>query len=108
MAEQTPVTHSVDDAFYRGNVGWHPDAFEHVSNLGTATGLTRPPEAMKAIVTVGLEAVRWRADGVDPTSAIGILLPEDSSQIFTGRVFLDALKFITIAGSAQLHVQYFK
>ena|SRR5438132_7979366 len=47
-----------------------------VSN--TAVSLTPSPAGsrpMHALIYVGTDAIRWRADGTAPTAAIGILVP---------------------------------
>jgi hypothetical protein len=58
--------------------------FEALSVPGTAVGLTgvagkRPKHALIRVGgTAGTDDVRWRADGTDPTTTVGELVPSGS------------------------------
>lgn len=51
-------------------------------------------------------SIRWRADGVDPTSSIGHLVTAGTTVKFTGD--LTKLRFIEVAASATLNVSVFE
>ena len=72
--------------------------------LSAATGLTVPAGASQAYVTVEMAAVRWRGDGVDPTTSVGMPLAAGDSMVLNGN--LTKVKFIAVSGSPVLNVVY--
>jgi hypothetical protein len=49
--------------------------------------------------------VRWRDDGTDPTTTVGMNLAAGASLDYEGQ--LAAIKFIEVTASAKLNVAYF-
>lgn len=90
--------------------------YQQITSVASATALTVPdtspnPPPVYAVVqcegtiTTPPNYVRWRDDGTDPTSSIGM-------QLFVGSELnthgpLDKLKFIDGAGTNKLNVTYY-
>lgn len=68
------------------------------------TGLSGTPTV--AVITVENAAVRWRDDGVAPTSAIGMPLQPGSVFFYDGD--LTRIRFIQQTPTATLNVSYYK
>lgn len=86
--------------------------YQQITSLAAATALTVPKGATRAIITAETQAVRWRDDGTDPTTAIGMPLAAGAS--FTYSAFNQAtqalapIKFIEQAASAKLNIAYYE
>ena len=52
--------------------------------------------------------VRWRADGTDPTSAVGMLMKTTDPPLLLEMFPLAGLEFIEVAAGALLNIHYFK
>jgi hypothetical protein len=76
-------------------------------NAVTATGLTVPAGAGRALIKVEAFQVRWRDSGGDPTATDGMLIATtDVPFLYTGN--LRSIKFIdTAAGASTIHVSYY-
>lgn len=86
-----------------------PLGFQNISDLSAAVGLTVPdtkPKPDFAVLVAETAAVRWRDDGVAPTSSDGMLLAVGVEFVYTGN--LEAIKFIAATGSPALDVSYYK
>ena len=68
-----------------------------------ATGFTIPKGATVAVVVADTASIRWRDDGTNPTTAIGMSLPVGTYLAFTAN--LSAVKFISATGV--LNVSYY-
>lgn len=81
------------------------------TTLSAAVGLTVPAAAANsvtarlALIRCETTSVRWRDDGTDPTSSVGMLLDVGESLWYNGD--LQAIKFIRTAASAVLDVAYY-
>jgi hypothetical protein len=84
-----------------------PLGFQQLSTaLSAAVGLTVPTGARGALIVVETANVRWRDDGTNPTSAIGMLLVAAGDPFYySGN--LSALKFIAASGSPVMDVSYY-
>lgn len=82
-----------------------PLGYQQITGLGTAKALTVPSGATLAVISVEGGSVRYRDDGTDPTTTIGMPLPE-AGITYTGS--LAAIKFIQAAGTAVLNVLYYR
>jgi len=80
----------------------------------TAVGLTVPTgkQPHRALIYVGADDVRWRADGTVPTASIGVLVGDgnyldltapggDFAQLITN------IRFIRVTTDATLDIEYF-
>ena len=74
--------------------------------VGTNTGLTVPAGATMAQITVEGANVRYRDDGGNPTSSVGMLVYQTTSWLYSGP--LVALLFTKVSGSPTLDVSYYK
>ena len=72
----------------------------------TAVGLTIPDGTESVEVSVSAQAVRWRADGTNPTAAVGQPLAVGSSTIFSIQQ-LSALRFIAQVAGAALDATFY-
>jgi len=110
-----PIQHH--DPVAAGPYVWQPLGYQQLTTaqLGSAVGLTRPGDnAVFAVITVegtpGTDTVRWRDDGVAPTSAIGMLMNMGTTaqQPFIYSGDLTAIQFIKAAGSPILNISYYR
>ncbi len=85
--------------------GMTPKGYEQITSLGSATALTVPGGATRAVVVVEGHAVRWRDDGTNPTSSIGMLLGIGEELNYTAN--LAAIKFIEQTAGAILDISYY-
>ncbi len=85
--------------------GMTPKGYQQITSLSGATALTVPSGATRAVVVVEGRAVRWRDDGVNPTSGIGMLLGVGEELTYTAN--LAAIKFIEQSASAVLDISYY-
>jgi len=80
--------------------------------VGLASGSPAlPGNAKRMFITIETDAVRWRADGTDPTSSEGHPIVKDDSISFTGanyRHLLENIKFIRVTNDAKIDITYFK
>jgi hypothetical protein len=85
-----------------------------VLDVNTATSLSNavPPlvngymsgrTVYRMIISVEDGAVRWRADGTDPTATVGHLIDDGGTLTLTGANYksvIKSMKFIKVAGTA--------
>ena len=71
----------------------------------SATGLTVPGGATMALIQAVTQNVRWRDDGTNPETALGMRISAGEEFWYTGN--LDAIKFIEEVASTQLNVSYY-
>ncbi len=79
--------------------------YQQLTVSSTAVGFTVPAGATHAHVSVEDDAVRWRADGTNPTASVGTQITTGSAERFAGN--LSAIKFIRVTGDAELNIHYF-
>lgn len=58
-------------------IGTNPLGYQQITVSSTALGLTVPSTAMRAVLSVEAQPIRWRDDGVDPTASVGVLVKAD-------------------------------
>lgn len=84
-----------------------PLGYVQVTSLSSAVGLgTVPTGATIALIQPETTNVRWRDDGSNPTTTVGMILAAGDTLIYNGN--LQAIKFIEITGSAKLNISYYK
>jgi hypothetical protein len=81
---------------------------QYALNVNSATALTVPAGATLAEVCVESQAVRYRDDGVAPTSASGIPVAAGSCYQYSGPTLLAAVQFIAQTAGATLDVSYYR
>jgi hypothetical protein len=83
-----------------------PKGYQQITTaLSGATALTVPTGATLAIVNVEGTSVRWRDDGTNPSSTVGMVLAAGTTTPFVGD--LSALKFIRTAAGSEINVSYY-
>jgi len=81
-----------------------PKGYQKIAGLAAATALTVPAGASRALIKTETATVRWRDDGVDPTTTDGMLIDVGDELWYNGQ--LRAIKFIETA-AAVLHVSFY-
>lgn len=79
--------------------------YEQITSLSAATALTVPGGATLAVITPESQSVRWRDDGTNPTSSVGMPLTLLTTLSYDGN--LKNIRFIQQAASATLNVCYY-
>lgn len=87
--------------------------YQQITNVSSSVGLTVPvvdPNGLNARPSIALitpegQAVRWRDDGVAPTSTVGMPLAAGVTLQYDGD--LSKIKFIEQTASAKLNISYY-
>ena len=82
-----------------------PLGYQQITNLASATALTIPVGAKRALIQAEVQAVRWRDDGTDPTASVGVSLNAGDILPYTGN--LQAFRAIQIGSGAILNMSYY-
>lgn len=82
-----------------------PLGYQQLTSLSSAVGLTIPANTTVALIQAETQSIRWRDDGTDPTTTVGMVLSAGESMFFTGS--LAAFKAIEITASAKLNISYY-
>jgi hypothetical protein len=64
-----------------------------------------PVGATVAIIQAEAQSIRWRDDGTNPTTSVGMVLSAGESLFFTGD--LAGFSAIEVAASAKLNISYY-
>jgi hypothetical protein len=76
--------------------------------LAASVGLTVPAGTTTAIIQATTAPIRWRADGVDPTASVGMLIADGGEILYSASEdALAALRFIRTSAGAVLNVSYY-
>jgi hypothetical protein len=87
--------------------------YQQITSLSSASKLTVPARDLNglagtpriAIITPETQAVRWRDDGVAPTTSVGMPLAAGVTLQYDGD--LSQIQFIEQAASAKLNITYY-
>lgn len=87
--------------------------YQQITSLSGSTALTIPATDKNglnckptiAIIVAETQAVRWRDDGTDPTTTVGMPLAVGVTLVYDGD--LSKIRFLESAGSAKLNVSYY-
>jgi hypothetical protein len=82
-----------------------PNGYQQLS-VTTAASLTVPTGTTIAHIVCTGNAIRWRDDGVDPTTLIGMPLAVNVERVFSTQ--LQKLRIISQTGTAVVNVAYYK
>jgi hypothetical protein len=83
-----------------------PLGYQQITSLSSAVGLTVPAGATLALIQASAKDVRWRDDGTDPSSTVGMTITAAAAPLeYAGD--LSAIKFIETAASAALNISYY-
>ena len=80
--------------------------YQQITSVSSATGLTPPNGALKAMIVAENNSVRWRDDGVDPTATTGMPLANGAFFGYDGD--LRRIKFIDQVSGAKLNISYYR
>lgn len=80
--------------------------FVNIPDLSTAKALPSAGSGTAVLFQAEAQALRYRADGTNPTSTVGVLLAAGDSVWFTGD--LSKLRFIEVVGGAKLNGHVFR
>lgn len=80
---------------------------EQLTSLATAAALDVPDGAQRALMVAQLQNVRWRDDGTNPTTTVGMVILITADIPFEFKGDLAAFRVIEVAGSAKLDVSYY-
>lgn len=84
-----------------------PAGYVQMTSLSSAVGLSSVPTDTKiALIQPETQSIRWRDDGTNPTTTVGMILAAGDTLIYNGN--LQALKFIEVSASAKLNITYYK
>jgi hypothetical protein len=79
--------------------------YQQITDASTAVGLTIPTGANFAMIVAEAQAVRWRDDGVDPTTTVGMPLSVGVDFSYDGD--LKRIKFIAVVAGAIINIAYY-
>ena len=79
--------------------------YEQLTSLASVSALTVPTGAISALIQAESQSVRWRDDGIDPTTSVGMILAAGDTIFFTGN--LSNFKVIEITNSAKINILYY-
>jgi hypothetical protein len=79
--------------------------YQQITSLSSATGLTVPVGATRALIAPLTQTIRWRDDGVNPTSSVGMPVAAGTYLSYDGD--LKNIKFIEATASAELNITYY-
>lgn len=83
----------------------HPTGYQQIVGLVAATALTIPNGSKVALIMPTGQQVRWRDDGTDPTTSVGMPLAIGDAYYYVGE--LGKIKFIQEAATATLNISYY-
>ena len=78
---------------------------EQITALSSAAALTPHAAATICIIQAESQNIRWRDDGTNPTSSVGMLLTAGTDMTFIGD--MAAFRAIEVTASAKLNVAYY-
>lgn len=84
--------------------------YEQITSLSTVKSLTLPERSHNgapnfALIQAETQDVRWRDDGTDPTSSVGMKLSAGAELRYDGD--LTQVKFIEVTSGAKLNISYY-
>lgn len=79
--------------------------YQQITSLSSSTALKVPVGATMALIIPETQNVRWRDDGVAPTTTVGMPVLTNTSMSYDGD--LKAIRFIGVASGAILNVSYY-
>jgi len=80
--------------------------YVQLTSLASATALSGVPSGVIfAWIQAETQAVRWRADGVNPTASVGSVIAAGATLEFSGD--MTAIRLIEVTASAKVNIVYF-
>lgn len=88
--------------------GTKPAGYQQLTVSSSVVGLTVPTRAVRAIIGVQAQSIRWRDDGTDPTASVGMLQKADTFFELHGAKSMEAFEAIRVDGSdGVLNISYY-
>jgi hypothetical protein len=79
--------------------------YQQITDASTAVGLTIPTGANFAMIVCEAQSVRWRDDGISPTTTVGMPLSVGVDFSYDGD--LHRIKFIAAVAGAIINISYY-
>ena len=79
--------------------------YQQITSLSSSTALTVPTGATMALIIPETQNVRWRDDGVAPTTTVGMPVLTNTSMSYDGD--LKKIRFIAATAGAILNISYY-
>lgn len=79
--------------------------YQQITSLSSATALTVPTGATRALIAPLTQTVRWRDDGTNPTASVGMPVAAGTYLSYDGD--LNRIRFIEASASAELNITYY-
>jgi hypothetical protein len=84
-----------------------PAGYTQVTSLSAATGLgTIPDGTQLALIQPESQDIRWRDDGSNPTTSVGMVLSAGSTLFYNGN--MSAFKMIEVTATAKVNISFYK
>ena len=83
-----------------------PAGYRQLTDLDSAVGVPGIINARAALIQALNQDVRWRDDGTDPTTSVGMVLRTGFDMYYTGD--LSTLKFIEATAGAEINISLYK
>ena len=86
----------------------NPVGYQQLTADATARALTVPTSANRCVITSQTATYRWRDDGTDPTSTVGMPITNGQTLTLEDAASMAAFKAIRTTGtSAVLNISYY-
>lgn len=82
-----------------------PLGYEQIVSLSTVQMLDVPSTANLAVIQAEAQNIRWRDDGDDPTSSVGMILFANDSLSYNGN--LSEIRLIEVSSGAIANISYY-
>lgn len=79
--------------------------YQQITSTASAIGLTVPYGANYAMIVGEAQALRWRDDGINPTTTVGMPLAVGVDFNYDGD--LNRIKFIATVAGAIINISYY-
>jgi len=86
-------------------MGIRVTGYQQVTDLSSIVTLTIPDSCNYAVFDILDQAVRWRADGTNPTASVGGHLAVGGQYEHAGN--LASLRFLEVTAGAEMNVTYY-
>lgn len=84
-----------------------PAGYSQITSVSSAVGLGTIPSGVKlTLIQCESQDVRWRDDGTNPTTSVGVVLQAGQTLVYNGNP--STIKFIETTASAKLNVVFYR
>lgn len=82
-----------------------PLGYQRITSVSSVVTLTPPQGTQQVLIQAETQDVRWRDDGTDPSSTVGVLLPKNTLFVYEGD--FSKIRFIEVTASSKLNISYY-